>query len=540
MYKYIFAIFCAISITIMVTGSAGLAIGSTCCQYCGPSKDPVLSPDPCKYIKCGGGPGGGSAPSGSQDPNSLDGPGGYGPQHFVETAELLPYRINFENDKSATAPAQNVTVKNPLAAGLDWSTFQLTEIAFGDHFVSVPAGTQHFTRTEKMTYNNVTFDVQIEAGLRLTTGDVYANFQSIDPATGLPPAVEIGFLPPENGTGRGQGHVSYTVRQKAGLTTGSEVRNIATIVFDGQTPITTDQIDPHDATKGVDPAKQALVTVWTATLPIVATGEASGIGGTTATVSGSVSPNNYPTSVTFEYGLTTDYGSTAAATPSSVTGTAVQTVVANLTGLQPVTTYHYRINGVNSLGTWLGNDATFTTATPPVTVSLTIAGTGSGSVNSTPNDPVNGIACDYPPPAGKCSSTQLIGSQFTLNAVTGELSLFDGWSDGCQGCGATPACPVTFDLDKSCTATFTRHLPVLMTGTYYADILSAYKLTVADTTIEAQTVTFTGSHLFDKAVRINLKGGFDADYQNQTGTTAINGAVTVRKGMLVVDRLVIR
>ena len=81
----------------------------------------------------------------------------------METAELLPYRINFENDKSATAPVQNVTVKNPLATGLDWSTFQLTEIAFGDHFISVPAGAQHFIKSEEMTYKQRLLKSSIKA-----------------------------------------------------------------------------------------------------------------------------------------------------------------------------------------------------------------------------------------------------------------------------------------------------------------------------------------------------------------------------------------
>ncbi len=170
----------------------------------------------------------------ARDINALTGPSGYGPQNFIESVDVLPYRINFENESTATAPAQIVTVSNPLAANFGLSTFELTEIGFGDHFIAVPGGTQHYNSVKKMTYNGVSFDVQIEAGIRLTSGEVYAKFTSLDPLTGLPPAVDIGFLPPENGTGRGQGHVSYVVKQKTGLPTGVESRNIAQIVFDGQ------------------------------------------------------------------------------------------------------------------------------------------------------------------------------------------------------------------------------------------------------------------------------------------------------------------
>ena len=53
-----------------------------------------------------------------------------------------------------------------------------------------------------MTYNGKTFDVDIEIGLNIATGQIFAHFLSIDPNTQLPPDVLTGFLPPEDGTGR--------------------------------------------------------------------------------------------------------------------------------------------------------------------------------------------------------------------------------------------------------------------------------------------------------------------------------------------------
>lgn len=73
--------------------------------------------------------------------------------------------------------------------------------------------------------------------------------------------MNIGFLPPENGTGRGQGHVSYTVRAKSGLPTGAQLRNVALISFDNQPAISTDQVDPNSPAAGTDPNKQALITM---------------------------------------------------------------------------------------------------------------------------------------------------------------------------------------------------------------------------------------------------------------------------------------
>ena len=195
------------------------------------------------------------------DPNDIIGPKGLGAAGFIRSDEVFPYRINFENDASATAPAQQVLVTNQLDADLDWSTFELTEIGFGDQVISVPAGSRYFQTAVEMTYNGQTFQVQIEAGIDAATGKVLATFQSIDPNTSLPPDVLTGFLPPEHGTGRGQGHVSYLVKPKAALVTGTEIRNVALIKFDINEIIATNQVDPHDPSKGTDPTKEALNTI---------------------------------------------------------------------------------------------------------------------------------------------------------------------------------------------------------------------------------------------------------------------------------------
>ena len=113
-----------------------------------------------------------------------------------------------------------------------------------------------------MTYNDQTFDVEVELTFNSSTGQVlHAVFQSVDPSTALPPDVLTGFLPPEDGTGIGKGYLAYTVQPRAGLPTGTEIRNVALICFDGQTIIATNQIDPQDPSRGIDPAKEALNTI---------------------------------------------------------------------------------------------------------------------------------------------------------------------------------------------------------------------------------------------------------------------------------------
>jgi len=187
---------------------------------------------------------------------------------------VIPYRIDFENlgpgsrdangdpyPTYATAPAQRVTISDQLEADLDWGSFRLTEIGFGDTIISIPAESTYYNGMMPMKHNGRTFDVELEAGINLATGQVFAIFQSINPITSLPPDVLTGFLPPEDGTGRGKGHISYTISPAAGLPSGTEIHNIAQISFDGQTIIATNQIDPQDASQGTDPAKEARNTL---------------------------------------------------------------------------------------------------------------------------------------------------------------------------------------------------------------------------------------------------------------------------------------
>ena len=82
---------------------------------------------------------------------------------------------------------------------------------------------------------------------------------------------------------------------------------------------------------------------------------------TSATLNGQVSANSLSTVVTFEYGTTTNYGTSVAVTLSPVTGSALVNVKADLTGLSQNITYHFRVKAVNSLGTTYSDDAMFLT-----------------------------------------------------------------------------------------------------------------------------------------------------------------------------------
>ncbi len=113
--------------------------------------------------------------------------------------------------------------------------------------------------------------------------------------------------------------------------------------------------------------------------PTVATGTASGIGSTSATLSGTLTSMGTALSVQvcFEYGLTTSYGYTI--TPQTLDGTG--TFHSTLNGLAPGTTYHYRAEAVGD-GAAYGGDSTFTTGTDPPVVT-TGAATSLGTTSAT-------------------------------------------------------------------------------------------------------------------------------------------------------------
>ncbi len=200
-------------------------------------------------------------PSQSKDPNEKYGPAGQGDAHYVSPSKTLSYRVDFENDHDARAPAQVVMISDPLSDKLDWNSFELTEAGFGDHVIPVPGSSQSLQWVEPMTYDGKDLEVAIDINLDPLTGIITAIFSSTDAETGLPPEVQYGFLPPEDETGRGQGYFSYLIHAKADLPTGTEIRNVATITFDFGEVIDTNQVDPHDPSQGTDPEKEALVTI---------------------------------------------------------------------------------------------------------------------------------------------------------------------------------------------------------------------------------------------------------------------------------------
>lgn len=128
------------------------------------------------------------------------------------------------------------------------------------------------------------------------------------------------------------------------------------------------------------------MTFATSFAPSAVTGAAAGVGASFATLNGTVNANNFSTTVTFQYGTTTSYGSTVSADPSFVSGNIDTAVSAAVTGLLPNTTYHYRVSA-QGFGTTNGADMTFTTGSGPTAV--TNAASSIGETGATLNGTVN-------------------------------------------------------------------------------------------------------------------------------------------------------
>jgi hypothetical protein len=120
---------------------------------------------------------------------------------------------------------------------------------------------------------------------------------------------------------------------------------------------------------------------WSRTVSNFHTLAATEVTQTTATLNGDITTRGEYVNVNFEYGTSTSYGSTAPAVPLTVRSvTDLLAFSANLTGLLPGTTYHYRMVGDPITSGQLnvyGEDMTFTTGSS-VPVNITASGTVAG------------------------------------------------------------------------------------------------------------------------------------------------------------------
>lgn len=151
--------------------------------------------------------------------------------------------------------------------------------------------------------------------------------------------------------------------------------------------------------------------------PVPTTGTSSAVTSTGATIAGTVNPNGLPTTLAFDYGTSTAYG-TSTPTQDAGSGTTPVDVTAPLTGLRASTTYHYRVSASNSSGTAAGADQTFTTSAAAVKPTAT----SQAATAITPNSATVGVSVN---PGGQ--ETQVV---FDYGTSTGYGSTTPSQSAG--------------------------------------------------------------------------------------------------------------
>jgi len=88
-----------------------------------------------------------------------------------------------------------------------------------------------------------------------------------------------------------------------------------------------------------------------------------------AILTGTVVPHGSDTSYYFQYGVTRAYGSQSGIADAGA-GTQPVKVALPVTGLAPVTLYHYRLVAVNAAGASIGSDQTLLTAKVPLSLQI--------------------------------------------------------------------------------------------------------------------------------------------------------------------------
>lgn len=151
--------------------------------------------------------------------------------------------------------------------------------------------------------------------------------------------------------------------------------------------------------------------------PTVTTTAATAIAEKTVTINGEVNANGSSTTVSFEYGSDTNYGSTVTANESPLTDTSLTAVSFNLSSLTPNYTYHYRVKAVNDNGTTYGDDQTFTTNSSS-NCTFVAYSDGIGNWSDTINWNGTGIPGSNTSTVQIVSGTATVDGNYTCNSLT--------------------------------------------------------------------------------------------------------------------------
>jgi len=209
----------------------------------------------------------------------------------------------------------------------------------------------------------------------------------------------------------------------------------------------------------------------------------------------------------------------------TVSGTYTQNVDAgNVTtytfnNLTDVQTYYFVATAYNTarFESSYSNEITkiITSSTQTYTLSVSKAGTGTGSVSSAPI----GITC-----GADCSESYNPGSSISLTASPDTSSIFTGWSGACSGTGT---CYITLDAAKSVTATFAlKTYSITATASTGGSISPSGTVSVNQGSSKSFTITATSGYSIANVLADGASVGAVASYtfSNITATHTISAS----------------
>ena len=178
---------------------------------------------------------------GSYDPNEMIGPAGYGEEHYMKPKPEMSYTITFENKSSATAPAHEVFVNDTLdATKFDFSSFGFTSYGWADTTIVIDGQNMKDFVEEVDLRPARNIIVRVSGTFNDSTGVAQWSFVSLDPVTmDYAEEVDDGFLLPNDDNHVGEGFVAFGINHLDDLGNGAQLSNRATIIFDANAPIAT-------------------------------------------------------------------------------------------------------------------------------------------------------------------------------------------------------------------------------------------------------------------------------------------------------------
>ena len=282
-----------------------------------------------------------------------------------------------------------------------------------------------------------------------------------------------------------------------------------------------DEISGTGSRDGI--ALDNVVLSWGADAPMVTTAAANAITASSATLNGTINANNQTVSALFNWGATTAYGNSIAATPATVSGTSVTAVSAVINSLAPNTLYNFRAAGTAATTTNGNNSSFYTLANVPglltvgnpaiTTLDITITATTQNSNPATTTYAIREASGSYV----QANGTLGVNAVWQTAAQWGTVTV-TGLTDNTAYTfitkarnAATPAVETAFS-DAVSGTTLVNTLPTLAVGT-----LRPFGSVCVLQSSDVQSFSVSGINLTTDAVVVGPLAGYTFS-ETATGT----------------------